>query len=88
MEVKHILILKTIILTVLTFLILLSSNIKQVYDVKHEVDLIIDNDNDFNKSFNKLASDIEAHLPKNLEEKIFKLIFSRFYKKNNSIIAA
>ncbi len=93
---KKFLIIQWIVLVSITML-LTTPNIKLLYDIRSDLEFIEKlpeptSIQDINKSIFSLAEFIDKkvdNLPvKNLEEKIFKLIFNKFYKKNNTILVA
>ena len=73
----------SIIITILIIVIntiLLSSNYVLI---THDIDELNENLTDLNQLlYNKII------VPQNIEEKIFKLIFAKFYRKNNTLLAS
>ena len=51
-----------------------------------EAIFVYDYNHNSNRIINELEKKFEEHVPKKLEEKIFNLIFSKFYAKNKTFI--
>jgi hypothetical protein len=69
---------------ILICIALFTPNIWLISDVKHEIEIIdqlLDNNENKSQTIAKQIFDIQS----NLEERIFNLIFKKFYKKNNTI---
>ena len=69
-------------------IILFTPNIKLAYDVKTDLaylDTLLDNTFNITDACRKEFFSL-ANYQKTLEERIFNLIFKKFYKKNNTIL--